>query len=431
MFQFRAMIVFATLLALVVGCAPTPPAANSRADSKPNSPDPRETAVVKGNQQPPLVPVTPRPAIREEAAPAFRGEIVTEGEYFDAARAIEQGMVDGTAYMKFDPGLMVRAALGGFEINQTLIGLAAQDYIPNGAETFEKITSGIENGNSYQLMRVVRSEGKHRAVFRISGPEGLNYHVMDLTKNERGAIVGCDIFMALSDEHLSMTIRKMLLPGLENYPLVAKELARPDGEYVRDFEKIRPITAAIEAENFQEVLAQCEMLPPAMQKTKLVMVLRINSAARIGDLDKFNAATEEFRRERPNEITPDLLGLAVYAATNQPDAMLNAIDRIDQYVGGDPYLDVPRAQAAVAKHDLNTAEKLLLKAAASPITPPEVHEELVGLSLQRKEFDKTLTHLLELERRLGIRLPDVKEFPEYAEFVKTEQYQEWLKRERK
>ena len=45
--------------------------------------------------------------------------------------------------------------------------------------------------------------------------------------------------------------------------------------------------------------------------------------------------------------------------------------------------------------------------------------------------DKTLKCLLEVEPRFRLQMDDLSTLPDYAEFVKTEQYQEWLKRERK
>ena len=63
-----------------------------------------------------------------------------------------------------------------------------------------------------------------------------------------------------------------------------------------------------------------------------------------------------------------------------------------------------------------------------PDALPDAYWNMLTLTVQSKQFEKTFLYLLEVEQRFRLQMDDLTTVPDYAEFVKTPEYQEWLKR---
>lgn len=318
----------------------------------------------------------------------------------------------------------------GFDISEAGRISAGRALLDAGAfaSNFDAITAELESGSDYQLLRVVKQADRHHALFRLSSPRGLNYHIVEMGMNEDGKIVARDFYAVLGSEPFSALVRKFILPSFSDHSDVAKELARPDREY--SVVAFKPLTDALQRGELQKVLELYEQLPPNVQKTKTVLALRLNCASRLQDVKQMETAAAEFRRHHPEEIAPDLMTYVMFFNANQHELALASIDRIDHFVGGDPYLDMIRALVARSENDLDQAQQLLVSAVETHLTPAQVHEELIDLTLHRKQFDLTLKYLLELEQRFELEIADLSEIPTYAEFIKSPQYQQWQKRDK-
>jgi len=75
--------------------------------------------------------------------------------------------------------------------------------------------------------------------------------------------------------------------------------------------------------------------------------------------------------------------------------------------------------------NLSAAQKEYDKAIALEPTLHEPYWELVYLSLQTKDFDRTVELLNRIQRELHVRIADLEKLPTYAEFVKSDAYRKW------
>jgi hypothetical protein len=106
------------------------------------------------------------------------------------------------------------------------------------------------------------------------------------------------------------------------------------------------------------------------------------------------------------------------------------IDRIDQAIGGDPYLKVYRARILQSQGKPAAASKLAEAAVAEEPTLQPAYYFLLNQALNKRDFAKTAELLAALETRCHVMFKDLTTVPAYAEFVKSPEYQTWFKSHR-
>lgn len=93
-------------------------------------------------------------------------------------------------------------------------------------------------------------------------------------------------------------------------------------------------------------------------------------------------------------------------------------------------LDVLRANIQLARGNLVEAHKF---ANAARTTHPELNDVYwleVNIALKEMNFDEVLANLKKLKSKFNFAIADLTTLPDYAEFVKSPQYKEWLEYEK-
>ena len=109
------------------------------------------------------------------------------------------------------------------------------------------------------------------------------------------------------------------------------------------------------------------------------------------------------------------------------DGALAGVDQLDKSVGGDPYLDLMRANLLVEKKDYAKARQHLAKLETWNSQLVDTQWVYVAISLAEKNHDETARLLNKVADEFGIEIQDLTAIPEYAEFVKSPQYEAWMK----
>ena len=125
--------------------------------------------------------------------------------------------------------------------------------------------------------------------------------------------------------------------------------------------KMRQLAAAGQVKEALEVYKTFpDVLKDHPQIVHEYLVARCSSCR---GLRMMRSATD--RAKCPNDPGVDLILMNHYVLGRRADDVLACIDRLDNAVGGDPYLDADRASAYVLKGDLAAAKKYAQKAAAA------------------------------------------------------------------
>ena len=186
----------------------------------------------------------------------------------------------------------------------------------------------------------------------------------------------------------------------------------------------------IKAGQYQAALDTYAGLPERLQKDKVALVKRIEAAKHLKG-KPYDDAIRAYRKEFPNEPNLDLIMIDGYLEHKMYDRALACIDRLDQTIGGDPYLDVLRAGVNRLKGDAAAAKKSANAAIAAEPDLQAAYICLLSISLKEKEFADTSRLLTTMQHKFPGRMSTVTSDPAFADYMKSPQYQAWLKTQKR
>jgi tetratricopeptide (TPR) repeat protein len=96
------------------------------------------------------------------------------------------------------------------------------------------------------------------------------------------------------------------------------------------------------AEDWDGLLKSYQKLPSGLQADKAMALLRCGAARHLGPQELLEALTF-VQRNFPRDSSFEFVTLDVLLLQKKYDVALNVVDKIDERVGGDPYLEVIRA----------------------------------------------------------------------------------------
>ena len=88
-------------------------------------------------------------------------------------------------------------------------------------------------------------------------------------------------------------------------------------------------------------------------------------------------------------------------------------------------LNLPRSNVALKRGDLAGARSLAEQAARREPTLCAAHQQLLVVALQANDHAETLRLLRLLRDQFKMSFPDLSKSPEFAEFIKTDEYRQW------
>ncbi len=205
---------------------------------------------------------------------------------------------------------------------------------------FDQIRQVVVGDNGeYAFLRSNRRDGQLRPIIRLSSENtGVNYHELVLARDRQGKVVIRDIYVLLSGETLGDAARRVLLMMVaeRDSTLIGRLTgsSRNMAEFGKAIDKISKLAKTQPKLAYEEI----KKLPPKVQQEKLIMISKLMTAGEIGD-NAFLETFEEYRRLFPNDPSLDLLSIDYYIIRQQKDKAIETIERLKNYVGGDPFLD--------------------------------------------------------------------------------------------
>jgi len=324
--------------------------------------------------------------------------------------AVEELMARGTGDLDVDPVLR-EAFLAGFRSSFDLGG---------------DICSIVDQGGSYSLLGVRRVDGRPRALFRMIGGSGLNYHDFLLVDGENGSVRIVDFYSYLTGEWFSRTLRRSFLPFVADANgRFVDGLAGSEGVYVRALPRILQMQGLARERRFGDAVNLYEELPEELRADKDLLLLYFNMASQAGQ-SSYRKALRELTRRYPDDPALDFVLIDHYFYERQFDRALEAINAIDRRVGGDPYLSCFRANVLYVGGRLAEAKRHARRAISRDPRLEDPYWTLVTISLDEGNYGETARLLTAIRTELKIELADLREIPEYADFVRSDAYRRWV-----
>lgn len=291
---------------------------------------------------------------------------------------------------------------------------------------FGKIRGGPEKEAAYTLLRAFKKDGQMCARFRVNTENGINYHDFLLGKSG-GRVVAEDLFIFMSAEKFSQTIRRSILPFIKNNSRTwLQKLTTNESAFVTNSEEIQKFSNQFNNKQFSQSLKTFYTLPEVVRKDKTILLMRYQAAMNESD-DALLQAAEDIQKWCPEDKAFEFLKIDYHILRKEYDQALQCVDSVDRWVGGDPYLEFIRGNIYYEKGDIQNAIMKMKAAIRKEAMPAEVYLSLVGLSLELKDHAKTLEYLNAFE----VRFPEIpwnnmRTVPEYSEFVKSPEGKQWL-----
>ncbi len=351
---------------------------------------------------------------------------VKEDAALAVGRAIEKAFAEGTleaADAHFNADAM---------LDLTLAGVNATDAQKKGFRAGAKkglrlsaILRQVESKfDTFTLLRFRADGARPRLLFRSLGDGGVNY--MELLVAPAGTSVKVvDIYSYFTGEPMSRTFRRLFVNAMAQQPGFLDRLMKKENEYVKNLPKIQAITRQINAGQPAEALKAIAALPALLRSDKTLLVLRLQAAAQVGEKECM-AALEDFRKACPDDPALDFLSIDALFLARRFDEVRKAVDRLDKRLGGDPYLEVFRANSHIEEGEFEKAKTHARAAIEKDETLLDPYWTMITISLREKLYGETAAWLTRIEAA-GVELADLTTVPDYAGFVKSPAYAKWKK----
>jgi hypothetical protein len=187
----------------------------------------------------------------------------------------------------------------------------------------ELVVKGAKRGDFSLLRNDAKENGSQRLVFRVIGAGGGTAYYDFYLKKVKSKVKVVDVMTYESGDVLSSVMAEQL------------DLAVEGGDQVNLFMQ-KKNNGDLEAT--KEIYRQ---LPLEMQQTKLIMTVYIDACQKTND-SNYTAAVENFTRLYPVSPGACLLVIDASEVTGDYEKGLLAINKLDAFVGGDPFLDHKR-----------------------------------------------------------------------------------------
>ncbi len=375
----------------------------------------------------------PSPAGRPAQAPglaepsqaerlAYAGEVVAA---FDARdRAKVDSLIDWRTLV--DAGT---ESLGISENERSEIFQGVRNSVSGEHGFAGQMIAASAQGGSLRLLGERKRQGKTVLLFRMTYPVdkgGLCYYEYVPRRFPDGKLRAADIYIYLAGEFLSEILRRLMLPMIaDRSRTILDRLVTGDQDFVRDFPRIGQAGKLVSQGRSAEALAIYRTLRPGTLENKAVLLGRLRAAQEVDEKD-YMAVMDDLQKLFPNDPCLDLIAIDAFLLRKDFAGALGAIDRLDRSVGGDPYLDVMRASVHELQGDHRAAFESARRAVEREPTLRDAHLVLLTFGLEQKDHGEVLARLKDLHDRFGLSFDDMEHEEEYADFVKSPRYADWL-----
>jgi tetratricopeptide (TPR) repeat protein len=289
-----------------------------------------------------------------------------------------------------------------------------------------------QNGGSYTFLRVHTVDGKRRVLMRTITPDGgLTYHDILLIRYPDGQVATHDLYDFAKGAMLTDLFGRGTLALIAQlHPDMFARLSPSDQLYAKHENALVAMDRDIRSGRAKEALATFRALPAELQMDKLFQLVAVQAAQRTND-DDYLLELERLRRNHPGNVVTDLWSVEYYIFKKQCKEALECIDRLDKMVGGDPFLDVKRADALIDAGRHKEAREAAEKAVKNEPKLRPAYWVLATVAVEEKNYSDTSAWLKKLVEATGETLTaaELEQDERFTAFAKTPQFKElkrWL-----
>lgn len=288
-----------------------------------------------------------------------------------------------------------------------------------------KIIQTVRSGGSYEFLQFRKNENTMAAVFRmlLPGGKGVNYHEYSLAKTKSGSVVASDIYVYLSGEKLSQTIRRNLVSAIGSQETENEvRFTGTDLLLSQNVATIKSLNEALAQKDANNAREQILKLPKELRTDKAIQTLTLNTYQ---NSNAFVTVLDGVRKACPQDVFMDMIAIDVLVRQKKFGDAITAIERISKRVGGDPYLKILHGRMLLNQGDQQAGRQMIKEAVSEDEGILSGYWNLVSFALNDKDHEETLRLLKKIHLQFKIKFKDLNAIPSYKEFVKSPEYKQW------
>lgn len=284
-----------------------------------------------------------------------------------------------------------------------------------------QLISEIGETGDYAFLQLAERDGETRARFRLRGDNDMiNYHEIAVCLDERSQARICDLYSFQTGEDLSLTMGRTL-----------GSLLTPDGSIAGDAsERMMSFTTAIRQGDYRQAYELYPTLVLPNESRKAFALMYIRASSMIG-LAEYRKALDHFASLFGPDPTTDLIQLDRLFLEEDFDGLLGAVARLDEAVGGDPYLDVFRVSAHSGRGDLASALKAATRLVDAFPNWDGGFDRRIGVALELADHALVLQDLETLEGQFGWVFEEDLIRKNWPGFAASPQFEIWRQQQAK
>ncbi|MCR9197924.1 MAG: hypothetical protein NXI04_04740 [Planctomycetaceae bacterium] len=365
-----------------------------------------------------------------------------EGTKYDNVSTAEAEAFADEFYYAIHEGDVAACALL-FDMDEVLAQVTAGVDVPqefrkgflNGARSsiqstglLAQLIQAVQAGASYELLRMYEQDGEQHAVFRMLMEEGgVNYHDFRIVRTKAGKVAAVDTQIAATGENFTRTLRRMYISAARSANRSALErLAGADADAAAASDLMVKMAKEVQSANVQKIVNLFEAAPESVQKDKSLLLMYCQAAMQTENDATYMKALEMFRRHHPDDPAVEFLSLDWLTMKERYDDALKSLDKINESIGGDGYLDSLRAELLYTKGDIEAALQTADKSMTDCPDLINPYWTALGLNLQAQKWTRVTELLIALDQKFEMEFEDLRTVPEYAGYAATPEHQRWL-----
>jgi len=343
--------------------------------------------------------------------------------------AVEAGDVD-VFCLQFDVAALA-ALIGSAFPEMTVDGVPFRTAMAERAQPLlekfaQRIVMSLGEQGSYQFIRVCdRPDGK-RLLFRMQQGDGaFTYHEICLARRGK-EVRAVDIYNWMIGQRISEGFQQFIAGALSASTKQRAKGGPWNAEVTHNAQQVAEMANALNRGEPERAIEIYAALPESFQRLKPAMIVRVLALEQTDD-PQYSTAIDEYRTAFPSDANLDFLSFHSYFSRGDYRSAEGAIDRVEREIGADSALQLWRARLSLAEEKIDDADRLVAEVLAANPRDLPAHWFLVDLSLQQREFKRTASILTKIRDDFRIELDDLTELPAYSEFIRSQEYADWLK----
>lgn len=276
----------------------------------------------------------------------------------------------------------------------------------------ELIMKTIGKYGSFKLVREYEKEHAAHLLFREKTAEGVNYMDYTLLK-KNGKVVASDIYFYANGELYSKTIAD----GINLHP---DTIGGKLDEKAENTKKLQNALSMIKKMDYVSAKQLIEVVSPEYKNSRLYRITAIRLEAAMNDSVALKPAVKAYVADFPDAQDVNFVMFDASFKNRDDNGALEAINRMDHYMGRDPYQDYYRGLAYKMGKNTDSATACFERAyrAEPDISEPYLELMVIYLKNDKPEDAKAIIKRYKANKTFDQSLFLVlsANYPQYAEY---------------